>query len=157
MELSPGLRLSWQLSNLQNPSAQTPTPPPFRLINFLFASVMQGSFEIHTDCIFLLFLHSIALKKKINISICSHYKIKVIFLFLFFQNTLINFHLNIIDFHFFRFRKKYWNERRRKYKRNKRKVHEKRENKKIKQFLVKRYILIFMVRGWKYITWLKFQ
>ena len=64
LELSPGLHLSQYLksSNLQNPSAQTPTPPPYYLINFPFSSVMQGSFEIHRGCI-LLFLHSIALKK----------------------------------------------------------------------------------------------
>ena len=29
------------------PGAQTPTPPPFRLINILFSSVIRGSFEIH--------------------------------------------------------------------------------------------------------------
>ena len=53
-------------SNLQNPGSQTPTPPPSYLINFPFSSLMQGSFEIHRDCIILVrpFLHSISLKKK---------------------------------------------------------------------------------------------
>ena len=40
--------------SLQNPSAQTPTPPPFNLINFPFSSAVQWSFEIHRGCFLLL-------------------------------------------------------------------------------------------------------
>ena len=36
-------------------------PPLFRLINFLFSLVIEGSFEIHRGCIYH---HSISLKKK---------------------------------------------------------------------------------------------
>ena len=57
---------TYNLQTLKNPGSQTPTPPPSHLINFLFSSVMQGSFEVHRGCIILVrpFLHSISFKKK---------------------------------------------------------------------------------------------
>ena len=44
---------TYNLQTFKTPGAQTHTPPPSHLINFLFSSVMQGSFEIHRGCILL--------------------------------------------------------------------------------------------------------